>query len=305
MASSFGSEASAKMEKNAVVVSAPGFLGKKITKAFEKAGWGLVPTSFPAAPGMRSLDVTDRKAVEKLVLGNAPSVVINCSALTSVDWCEENREKCFAVNALGPQNLAAACAKSGAKLVHFSTAFVFDGKEKRAYAESHELKPLNVYAESKAEAEKNIMAELEDFIIIRTTDLYGFNDKGDKPCFPLWVLGRLREGKEFGIVDDQLSQPTLIDDVASAALKLVELNQNGIFHIFGRDYLSKFEFAQRAAKAFGFDPGMVKPISTAGSPMKAPRPRFLKMDTSKAASLGIMPRGIDHGLAVMKRQMGQ
>ena len=293
------------MEKKAVVVSASGFLGKKVKKVFEESGWQVSATSFPAESGSKGLDVTDAKAVNKFVAESKASVVINCSALTSVDWCEENREECFAVNALGPKNLAIACRNAKAKLVHFSTAFVFSGEEQKAYSEEDALKPLNAYAESKAEAEKHIQEVFEDFIIIRTTDLYGFNDMNDKPCFPLWVLGKLKEGKGFEIVKDQFSQPALIDDVASASLKLVELGEKGIFHIFGPNYLSKFEFAQRTAKAFGFDSNLVNPIPTSESPMKAPRPKFLRMATQKASALGIKPSGVDKGLALMKKQMGK
>ena len=290
-------------EKKVIIVSASGFLGQKVKKVFEKAGWKTISTEFPKKGNGFELDVTDEKAVLDFILEKDSEVVVNCSALTSVDWCEEHREECFAVNSNGVENLAKACKKTGAKFVHFSTVFVFSGEEGKIYSEDSKIKPLNVYAESKVEAEKAIQAELSDFLIIRSTDLYGFNSSNDKPCFPLWVLEKLKQGNEFEIVNDQFSQPTMIDGAADSVLKLVGLGEKGIFHIFGRDYLNKFEFAQLVAMEFGFDKDLIKPIATDASPMKAKRPKYLKMNRDKALALGINPIGVKEGLVLLKKQM--
>lgn len=292
------------MAKTVAVISASGFLGAKMAKGFEKAGFKVFPTFFSKEGNGTELDVTNAAAVNAFFKETKPDIVVNCSALTRVDWCEEHKEQCFKVNAEGVKNLAVGCKKSKTKLVHFSTAFVFDGKKESPYIEEDTLNPLNVYSESKAESEKAVREGLEDFLIIRTVDLYGFNKPGEKN-FVTWVLENLKTGKEFGVVNDQFSQPALIDDLVSATLKLVELDKKGVFHVFGPEYLSKYDFAVKAAKAFGFGSSKIKPISTKGSPLKAARPMTLKTSNEKVLSLGVKLHNIDEGLAIMQKQIGQ
>lgn len=291
--------------KKIAVISASGFLGKKIESLSESKGYRVMATYFPKKDGQEGteLDVTNQEAVLQFVEGVSPNAVINCSALASVDWCESHKQQCFDVNIGGVKNLANACLSANAKLVHFSTGFVFDGK-KENYVEEDETNPLNVYSVSKLESEKAIREVLEDYLLIRSVDLYGFSSRQARG-FVTWLLNNLREGKEFGVVNDQFSQPTLIDDLANAVLRLIELNKKGIFHIVGPDYISKYHFALMVAQTFGFNPELIKPISTAESPLKSKRPMTLRMSTKKAASLGIKVRKVEDGLALMKEQMQQ
>jgi len=281
------------LKETIAVISASGFLGAKVSRLFKEKSFKVVDTFFPKPEGIEGfeLDITDLDAIRAFFEKVSPTIVINCSAVTAVDWCEEHREECFKVNVSGVENLAEACKENNAKLVHFSSAFVFSGRTEKPYTEEDEMNPVNTYSESKAEAEK-VVSKLENFIIIRTTDLYGFNKPGEKN-FVTWVLQNLKEGKGFGVVNDQFSQPALIDDVAKATLDLVNLYEKGIFHIFGTDYLSKYDFAVKIALAFGFDPKLIKPISTAESPLKATRPMKLPMNLEKATRLGIKTVGID------------
>ncbi len=291
-------------DKAIALISAGGFFGKKIAAIAKEQQYNVIPTYFPKREencGIE-LDATKREAVKRFVAQAAADTVINCSAITAVDWCEQHRRKCFDVNVVGAKNIALACKANGKKMVHFSTGFVFDGN-RQLYREGDSVKPLNVYAESKAESEKVVMKTISDYLIIRTIDLYGFNNENDPQCFVTWVLQKLRQGKQFAVVKDRFTQPTLIDELAAATMRLIELNARGVFHVVGSQYISKYKLALKTADTFGFDKKLLKPIATAELQQKAKRPILLRLSTKKAQKLGIKMHGIKEGLRLMKQQM--
>ena len=151
------------------IISASGFLGAKIFSVFKSHGFEIIPTYFPQKPGEEGvvLNVLDKEAVADFVKKYSPAAVINCSAMADVDWCELHEEDCFKVNVEGVKNLALACKATETKLVHFSTAFVFDGKRTEKYCEDDTAKAVNIYGESKIESEKVVKETLEDFLILR------------------------------------------------------------------------------------------------------------------------------------------
>jgi dTDP-4-dehydrorhamnose reductase len=169
--------------------------------------------------------VTDRTAVEAMVRGRKPDVVFNCAAYNEVDRAEGEPDEAFAINSDGAFNVALACARYGARLVHFSTNFVFDGALERPYVEADEPGPLSVYAKSKLAGEGRAMEASSGALVIRTAAVFG-GARG----FPARILARARSGAELQVVSDQRVNPTYARDLAEAAVQLAESGLSGIVH---------------------------------------------------------------------------
>ncbi|HIH16482.1 MAG TPA: dTDP-4-dehydrorhamnose reductase [Candidatus Diapherotrites archaeon] len=280
-----------------LVTGAKGFLGKKACTVFKAKGLEVVEADLP------ELDVTREDRVREFVAAARPEAVIHAAALTDVDGCETARKRAFKVNVVGTQNVARACRAVGAKMVFISTDFVFDGKKRGAYTEADVPRPLNYYAQTKAEGEEAVKRLAGDWVIVRTGVLYGFNDAGDKTTFAHWALKKLGEGREFRVVDDQFAQPTLVDDLVEGIHRLLEENAAGVFNLTGSEYLSRLAFVKKVASVFGFKPGQAKPLKTAELKQAALRPLKLRTSHAKIRKLGIRMSSVLQGLKEMRRQM--
>lgn len=288
---------------NVLVIGASGFLGRKVFSVFKKAGYNVKGTSFSKKSEFIKLDITSKSDVIELFKKFKPEVVINCAAITDVDWCESHRKECFEINADAVRNLAEACKDSDAKMIQISTSFVFDGTKTDEYDEAELVSPINIYSESKVQGEKYVQSLLEDYLILRTIVFYGLNNKDDKSTFVKWVIEKLKNNTEVRVVSDQYVNPTLIDDIANAMLSLVKLNQHGIFNVNGSNSLSKYEFALQVADCFGYDKKLILPITSESLNQTAKRPMILRIDVSKLRNLGIETKNTIDGLKEMKRQM--
>jgi dTDP-4-dehydrorhamnose reductase len=244
------------------------------------------------------LDVKRREETLSLITKIRPSVVIDTAALHEVDYCEEHKEECRAINVTGTENVAKACKAAGSKLVFISTDYIFDGKKKE-YGEADKPNPLSHYGRCKLEAEELIKSIGLDYAIARTAVLYGWNPT--KLNFVTWVIRELKAGKEIRVVDDQYSNPTLADDLAGMLLKIIEKSETGVFHTTGSECISRFEFAKKVAEAFSLDVGLVKPVKTKDLKQKAVRPKRCGMNTGKITGiLGRKPLTASEGLEKMR-----
>ncbi|MBI2634608.1 dTDP-4-dehydrorhamnose reductase [Candidatus Peregrinibacteria bacterium] len=163
------------------------------------------------------VDITDFDALEDVILGVEPDIVINCAAYTEVDNAEENKEMAFLVNGEAPGKMAELCAGVGAKFIHFSTDYVFDGKKPGGYNENDRPAPINVYGESKLLGEKLIMEKMRDYFIIRTSWLFG---KGGKN-FVDTMLELAGKRSELEVVGGQIGSPTYVEDLCRAVADFV------------------------------------------------------------------------------------
>ena len=159
----------------ALVIGAPGLVGKALVHSLDARGADVLGTyrSRPA-DGMVALDVADASEVQSVVQSYQPTVVFLTAALTAVDYCEDHREEAWRVNVHGPATVARESAQVGAKLVFYSTEYVFDGLD-GPYGEKDPLHPLGAYAQSKAAGEKAIQTALDDALILRTTVVFGWD----------------------------------------------------------------------------------------------------------------------------------
>ena len=178
--------------------------------------------------------------------------------------------------------LADFAAKAGANLLYVSTDSVFDGKGAN-YKESDPVAPVNVYASTKLRGETEVLRRHPAAIVART-NFYGWTGC-HKSGLVDWILQRLGQGRELPGFTDAIFSPLLVNDLAIALLDLAAYDVSGIFHVVGPEAISKYEFAVRVARLFGYDPQLVRPSRTADVPMKALRPLNTKLDTSKLQSL--------------------
>ena len=222
------------------------------------------------------LDITDHDRLTAEVERLRPNVIINCAALTDVDGCEREPERAYRINRDGPRALARAASSVGARMIHLSTDFVFDGAQQSPYDEEAIPQPLSVYGRSKREGEQAVMEEAEDHVIVRTSWVFG----GKAAGFVNAVIARGRDGRPLQVVADQIGGPTFRDDLAEAVLRLVEIPYRGIIHFANEGCCSRHEFAQQILRDAGISVP-VEPIATVLGPGLARRPPYSALDTAR------------------------
>ncbi|KAF5049550.1 dTDP-4-dehydrorhamnose reductase [anaerobic digester metagenome] len=245
-----------------LIIGASGMLGSDLCKVFPDA----VKLTH------HDLDITDREQVIESILKIKPDVVINAAAYTNVDGCEDNKELAFQVNGYGPGYIAEACARAGAKLVHFSTDYVFDGSKKE-YVESDIPDPINVYGDSKLLGEKKIIENMDDYRIVRISWLFGIHGKN----FVETMLKLSGEMDTVKVVNDQFGKPTYTMDLASKVKEIIELDP-GIYHITNDGICSWYEFASSIIDN-------VIPCTSEEFPRKAKRPKYSVLVNTKTGPM--------------------
>jgi dTDP-4-dehydrorhamnose reductase len=247
------------------------------------------------------VDITDRSALKESVMRALPNAIVNTAAMTNVDACEQEKQLARTLNATVVEHLVRIARATDALLVHLSTDYVFDG-EAGPYTELDVPSPINYYGKSKLAGENALTTAGIDYAILRTNVVYG--PPSVRPDFLQWVIKHLDEEKSFKVVTDQFSNPTYVDDLALAIIRVIERKKTGLFHVGGADYVSRFEFAQKVAAFFKVEPSLVQPITTADLAQTAKRPLRGGLISLKAeTSLGLRLRGIESGLVSVRHVM--
>jgi dTDP-4-dehydrorhamnose reductase len=297
------------MYRRVLIVGANGLVGQKLTEIFSNdRNFDLLISARQseaynkaASFGYVQLDATNLAAVKELVWNFSPEVIINAAAYTDVDGCEREKELSWKANVTAVENLVTASRLVGARVVHISTDYVFDGKA-GPYDETATPNPLSYYGKEKLASENAVRASGENWAIVRTMVVYGVAPKVKKN-FAIWLVQELKKGNRVNIVCDQFGNTTLADDLARGIYELVRQNKRGLYHIAGSDILSRFEFAQKLAKEFGFDTSLIHPIRTAELNQLAVRPLQSGLITLKAqAELGITFLSSEESLKKFKEQ---
>ncbi len=246
-----------------------------------------------AALDHAALDVGDPDAVKRFFDGLAapPDVVVNAAAFTHVDRCEREPEVAHRVNAVAPVLLASACREARARLVHVSTDYVFAGDAERPYTEADAPDPRSSYGRTKLEGEQGVLAASDDFLVARTSWVYG---RGRN--FIASVLAqaeiRRREGSDepLRVVDDQRGRPTYAADLAAALRGLLERGGRGLYHLANHGVATWWELARACLNEVGFADLEIERIRTEDLDLPAPRPAYSVLDCSKAEALGVRTR---------------
>lgn len=260
--------------KRVLITGARGLLGTPTTALFAAAKGVEV-----SALGHHGLDITDETAVRQHVDAFSPDLVINCAAFTKVDACEEESELADRVNGHGAGIVAAAAAAHGARLIHISTDYVFDGQATRPYREDHptgDPRALCAYGRSKLLGEQRVAANHSSAIIVRTAWVYG----EDGPCFPRTILRLAGERPLLRVVSDQTGSPTYAQDLAGALFELAHTDVRGVFHVTNAEQCTWFEFAREIVRQAGLSTP-VEPISTEDYPLPARRPKYSVLDNGQ------------------------
>lgn len=292
--------------QKALVTGAAGLLGRKLlqqmTGEFDVFAVDIHKPPDAVDRTFRRLDVSDEASLSALVREIQPAVVMHTAAFTNVDGCETERGLAWRVNVEGTANVARSCREVGAKLVHLSSDYIFDGA-RGPYSEEDEPCPICYYGLTKWESEKRVQATLDDHIIVRTTILYGYAAHV-RPNFVVWVINMLRSGKRTRIVADQVGTPTLADNLAQMMLRAVALDKQGVYNMVGGELIDRYGFALAIAERFALDASLIEPVATDQLQQTARRPlrAGLKMDRT-IGELGVQALGVQEGLLVMKRQM--
>ena len=253
--------------KNIIVTGCNGQLGRAVNEYYKNAA----DISF-VNTDVAELDITDIDAVMRLARKVRPYAIVNCAAHTAVDACESQYEKAFAINAIGARNLAIASRETGAKLVHISTDYVFDGKRTRPYVETDPTNPMGAYGSTKLAGEEFVKEFADRWFILRTAWLYG-----DGKNFAKTMLRLSETHDEVRVVGDQFGSPTSTVELTKAIDALLFTENYGLFHATCEGSCCWADFAKEVFRLAGKDT-RVEAITTEEYGAPAPRPAYSVLD---------------------------
>ncbi|MBC7270931.1 MAG: dTDP-4-dehydrorhamnose reductase [Streptomyces sp.] len=235
-----------------------------------------------------ALDITSPDAVERAFAEHRPDIVVNCAAYTAVDDAETDEARALLVNGEGPRLLARACAATGARLLHVSTDYVFDGDTRTTpYPEDHPPAPRTAYGRTKLAGEEAVRAELpEHSAVVRTAWLYGVHGRS----FVRTMIELEARRDTVDVVDDQRGQPTWSADVAEHLADLgprIGPDVSGVLHATGSGEATWYELAREVFRGLGADPVRVRPTSSSAYPRPAPRPAYSVLAHGRWKDVGL------------------
>ena len=268
-----------------IVTGCRGQLGTEIIKQLRegRSEIGPIPEKLMNATvipvDLPELDISNYKMVDDFIRRQRPDVIINCAAYTNVDGCEVNHDAAFKANALGPRNLAQAAEKTGARLVHVSTDYVFSGRENGGIAQDEATipGPISAYGSTKLMGEKYVEQFCHRHFIVRTAWLYSYYGKN----FVKTMIRLGRTHDKITVVNDQLGNPTNAVDLAYHILKLAVSHDYGIYHCTGNGICSWYDFASAIMQGAGLS-CKVEPVTSAqyaaANPASANRPAWSALE---------------------------
>jgi dTDP-4-dehydrorhamnose reductase len=262
-----------------LVTGAAGQLAGAMLQEFRDAAT-ILPVS------RQDLDIADFDAVRRLTQEWRPSVIVNCAAYNDVDGAEDQPEAALTANAFGVRVLARAAQESGARLVHFSTDFVFDGRASRPYTEADPPNPLSVYGSSKLLGEW-FAACAPNALVLRVESLFG----GVRAKSSIDRIGAaISSGSEVRVFSDRVVSPSFVDDVAHATRMLLDRGESGLFHCVATGYCTWHELGQEIARLLGRErDARLLPVSTDSVRFRAARPKFAALANDKLSRIVPMP----------------
>lgn len=258
-----------------LITGASGQLGRAMNQVLRDGkNYKLYRTSHTenVDEGIQSLDITDEAAVNMIVERIKPDIIINCAAFTAVDLCESEEDKAFQINALGPKYLSVATEKIGAKLVHVSSDYVYDGEASKPYVEGDSTNPISVYGKTKLAGDTYVQELCRKSFILRVSWVYG-----EGKNFVRTMLRLADSGKQLRVVADQYGTPTSALEIARVIAYLMKTESYGIYHATCEGSTSWYDFAveifNQAEKTVE-----IEAIPTSQYPTPAKRPMYSVLD---------------------------
>lgn len=300
--------------KKLLVLGASGLTGYKVMQLAEKRfdALGTYNSRAVSNKSLVKLDLFKQGELENVVLEIKPDIILNTTALHNVDYCESHPKEAYHVNASVVENLSKLCNNIGARLIHISTDFVFDGKKGASYTELDKPNPESVYAKSKLEGEAHA-TKCASYSILRTSVVYGWtpletqgttSSSGKPMNFALWALFKMAKGEEMKIVSDQSTSPTLADILAAVIVRVAGTDKNELYHVAGTSCMSRYEFTRMLAIMMGYPADKVKPVESKSFAQAAKRPPYSCLNCDKIQKdLNYRLPGADESLAIMRSQI--
>lgn len=248
--------------KKLLITGCNGQLGRAINKQYANTNYELVNTD------VAQLDITNVDAVVSMMKEVKPYAIINCAAHTGVDACETDQDNAYRINAIGPRNLSIAATEVGAKMVHISTDYVFEGNATKPYNEFDSVNPQGMYGYTKLAGENFVKDFAKDYFIIRTAWLYG-----DGKNFAKTMLRLSETNEKVRVVGDQFGSPTSAAELAKMIAHLIPTQNYGLFHGTCEGACSWADFAKEIFRLAGKSTE-VEAITTAEYPTPAVRPAY-------------------------------
>lgn len=266
-----------------VILGSGGQLGFELVREATQAGHEVKAFS------RSDLDITNARAVEDALIAAVPDIVINAAAYNMVDVAEQEPLAAYQVNALAVRNIAVACRQIDARLVHFSTDYVFDGTAGRPYVETDAVHPVGAYAVSKLAGEHYARAYLDTALVIRVSGVFGpAGMRTARSNFVELMLRLAAGGKDIRVVEDHIASPTYAPAIASRTFQALALGATGVLHMGGGEAISWYEWAkmifQQAALTLPLTATDEREYRTA-----ARRPKFSALENARMKELGIEP----------------
>jgi len=288
-----------------LITGASGLYGSKLAQKALAKGLEVYSTDIQrlsAYGNFVKLNITDKIHVEEAFKSLKPNVVVHAATLTDVDKCETNKELAWKINVEGTKNVVEAAKATDSFIIYISTDYVFSG-EKGNYKEIDAPNPINYYGITKLKAEEIVQTQKE-YLIARPSVIYGSTPAAGKINFALWLIETLKKGEHAKIITDQWNSPTLNTSLAEMTLEVVERKLTGIYHLCGASKVSRFEFAEEIADAFGLDKNLLDKVTSSEFAWPAKRPMDSSLDTSKAqSSLKNKPLNMAKALEQLKSEL--
>jgi dTDP-4-dehydrorhamnose reductase len=290
-----------------LITGANGFLGYYLTEKLLAKDHVVIATGkgngrLPFQPGTNffyePMDFTDPYAVHDVFEKHQPQVVVHGGAISKPDDCELNQWQAYLVNVEGTVTTMVNAAEQKSFFLFVSTDFVFDG-ETGMYAEEDKTEPVNYYGKTKLEAEELVKDYEHGWAIVRTVMVYGKPVLSRANILSI-VKEKLEKGERYNVVDDQMRTPTYVGDLATGIVQIIEKKAEGIYHLSGKDAMTPFEMACKAADYLELDKGLINRVASSHFSQAAKRPEKTGLNITKARNeLGFEPVSFDEGLKRM------
>lgn len=294
-----------KKAVGSLVIGANGLVGRKICTSLKKEGIDYIGT-FNKRPkeGLFKLDITNPEELKDIFSRFSPEAVFNCANLAGgVNFCEKNPAMAKDFHLKATENIGTLCKDIDAAFIFVSTDYVFDGTN-GPYKEDSPTNPLNLYGRLKLETEEWIRENLTKYLIIRTTNIYGWDPETVTPNYIMSLYRTLKDKKVFNAPSFLWGNPTYAEDLAEAITELLAKRSYGVFHVVGSSFINRFEWARQACKILQLDGSLVNEIKEPSPNDKIPRPLRSNLNTDKfRKSHKTVLHDVTEGLTLMRSSM--
>jgi dTDP-4-dehydrorhamnose reductase len=289
------------MARSMLIFGGGGFVGGNLAAIANQKGWEVIVANQTIKPGLDfanwiPLDITNMEAVQEAIDQVTPVVVVNLAAKADIDIAERERQQTWKINVDGARNVAQCCAMAGIRHIYFSSDAVFSGEQDR-YAEESLPAPLNFYGQTKAEAEKAVLAVHPKSVVVRISLVLGFPVTGGNSFFA-GLTAKLKTGAQIFVPEGEIRTPVDVITLSECVLELAENDFSGIIHIGSTDSMDRYSLTRKIVQKMGYDQDMVVPADTSMTqPDRALRHKNGVLEVAKAQDLlAVKLLGVNEGV---------